>query len=65
MNEQWKVGGNCEKCRKKLYCSKPCKVHREKVSKEYLKMLLDAGLSLEQLKIPDDLLTKYRVDKDI
>lgn len=65
MNEQWKASGDCEKCRKKSYCSKPCKVHKERVSKECLKKVLDTGLSLEQLKIPDDLLTKYRIDKDL
>ena len=23
-NEQWKSGGNCNLCRRKNYCSKPC-----------------------------------------
>lgn len=24
-NEQWKSGGDCSKCRRNKYCSKPCK----------------------------------------
>lgn len=24
-NEQWKSGGDCSKCRRHKYCSKPCK----------------------------------------
>ena len=26
-SEQWKHGGDCEKCRRKNYCSKPCKAN--------------------------------------
>lgn len=26
-NEQWKSDGNCNKCRRKNYCSKSCTLH--------------------------------------
>lgn len=28
MNEQWKDGGDCNKCRRQKYCNKPCKQSR-------------------------------------
>lgn len=28
-SEQWKLEGNCKECRRKNYCSKDCKAHRE------------------------------------
>ena len=30
-NEQWKEEGNCKKCRRANYCSKPCKVAKERL----------------------------------
>ncbi len=29
-NEQWKLNGNCEKCRRNNYCSKPCTRHNRR-----------------------------------
>lgn len=31
-NEQWKLNGNCEKCRRNNYCSKPCTRHNRRIS---------------------------------
>lgn len=28
MDEQWKLSGDCNKCRRKNYCSKPCTVNK-------------------------------------
>lgn len=28
-NEQWKLQGNCNKCRRNSYCSKPCTRYKE------------------------------------
>jgi len=29
--DQWKRGGDCEKCRRKKYCSKACTMHKKRV----------------------------------
>ena len=29
-NEQWKLSGNCEKCRRSNYCSTPCTQHNRR-----------------------------------
>lgn len=31
-NEQWLSSGNCEECRKKNYCHKPCKANQRRGS---------------------------------
>lgn len=31
MNEEWKTDGNCSMCRRKGYCSKPCKRNQQRV----------------------------------
>lgn len=28
--EQWKLDGNCKKCRREPFCSKPCRAKKEK-----------------------------------
>lgn len=28
--EQWKEGGNCDKCRRKAYCTKTCTAEKRK-----------------------------------
>lgn len=28
-NEQWKVGGDCRKCRRRNYCKKVCRANRD------------------------------------
>lgn len=33
--EQWKIDGDCTKCRRQRYCSKPCKKQREKRASEW------------------------------
>lgn len=30
-NEQWKLNGNCEKCRRSNYCSKPCTHYNRRI----------------------------------
>ena len=44
--EQWESGGDCEKCRRKNYCSKPCKAAKERESKMlselFVKTMIDA-----------------------
>lgn len=32
-NEQWKHGGNCDKCRREKYCSKPCSENKKRINK--------------------------------
>lgn len=29
-NEQWRLNGNCDICKRKKYCTKGCKINREK-----------------------------------
>lgn len=29
MSENWKTDGNCKECRRRNYCSKACKKHKE------------------------------------
>lgn len=33
-NEQWKLDGNCDWCRRENYCSHECTAHRKRVEKE-------------------------------
>lgn len=33
-NEQWKLNGNCDLCRRKYYCKNKCKAHKERVDTE-------------------------------
>ena len=33
-NEQWRLNGNCEKCRKNNYCSKTCTRHDRRIRAE-------------------------------
>lgn len=38
-NDQWLQGGDCSKCRRQKYCSKPCrmsKIRKERVMNELL-----------------------------
>jgi hypothetical protein len=41
-NEQWKLNGNCEKCRRNNYCSKPCTHHKRRIRAEYKGLVADA-----------------------
>lgn len=36
-NEQWKTGGDCNKCRRQSYCNKPCKQSRQ----QFVKYLIE------------------------
>lgn len=33
-SEQWKEQGKCNECRRKGYCTKPCKAYRERMEYE-------------------------------
>lgn len=33
-NEQWKLQGNCNECRRQKYCSTGCKAHKLKLYSE-------------------------------
>ena len=33
-NEQWLLDGNCRECRRKDYCSKPCKRNEARIERE-------------------------------
>ncbi len=45
-NEQWLRGGNCDLCRRKNYCSKPCKAAKGRqqsiIASAVGRVLLDA-----------------------
>lgn len=32
-DEQWKNGGDCQKCRRRNYCGTSCKKHKDKVER--------------------------------
>lgn len=36
-NEQWKANGDCDICRRKSYCKKPCKKRKDKCYNEISK----------------------------
>lgn len=44
-NEQWKSGGNCNKCRRKNYCKKSCTLHKRE--EEYRAKSYIAGVMNE------------------
>ena len=40
-NEQWKLNGNCEKCRRNNYCSKPCTRYNKLIRSEITGLVAD------------------------
>lgn len=40
-NEQWKLSGNCEKCRRNNYCSTPCTRHTRRINSEFNGLVVD------------------------
>lgn len=40
-NEQWKLSGNCEKCRRNNYCSKSCTRHNRRIKSEFNGLVAD------------------------
>lgn len=40
-NEQWKLSGNCEKCRRNNYCSTPCTHHNRRIRAEFKGLVAD------------------------
>ena len=41
-NEQWKLQGNCQMCRRKNYCSKPCTANTRRSQAELNSMIYQA-----------------------
>lgn len=41
-NEQWLLQGDCSKCRKNNYCSKPCSCHKRMVDSKFKLFVFDA-----------------------
>ena len=40
-NEQWKLNGNCEKCRRNNYCSKPCTRYNRRIRAKFKGLVVD------------------------
>lgn len=40
-SEQWKSGGDCKLCRRKKYCGKVCKQHREAIRRMVRDVILE------------------------
>lgn len=40
-NEQWKLNGNCKKCRRNNYCSKSCTRHNKRIRAEITGLVTD------------------------
>lgn len=40
-NEQWKLNGNCEKCRRNNYCSNPCTHRNRRIKAEFKGLVAD------------------------
>lgn len=40
-NEQWKLNGNCEKCRRNNYCSTPCTHYNMRIRAEFKGLVAD------------------------
>lgn len=40
-NEQWKLNGNCEKCRRNNYCSTPCTHYNRRIKAEFKGLVAD------------------------
>lgn len=38
-NEQWQLQGNCDKCRRNNYCSKPCTRYKKTARKQLEKIV--------------------------
>ena len=40
-NEQWKLNGDCTKCRRNNYCSKPCTRYNRRANAERKRFVVD------------------------
>lgn len=53
MADSWKIDGNCENCRRKNYCSKPCtlnKRRREMIMHNAVRKVLNDRLGLDKIE---------------
>lgn len=51
-NEQWLLDGICQECRRKDFCSKPCKRNKVRTASEimaYINARTRTGMLLEQI----------------
>lgn len=60
-NEQWKLSGNCEKCRRNNYCSKPCTRHNRRIRAEFNGLVADTMKSEEESLLN----TKSKEDEEV
>jgi len=51
ITEQWIQGGDCGKCRKASYCSKPCNQHSKLVNKKMSAVNKKMNTSISNTKI--------------
>lgn len=43
-NERWLLDGDCEKCRRKLYCSNVCRAHKVAISNQVANLITDSTM---------------------
>lgn len=48
MADSWKIDGNCENCRRKNYCSKPCTLHKRR-TKAIISQAVNKALGLDKI----------------
>lgn len=56
-NEQWKLNGNCEKCRRSNYCLTPCTHHKRRIRAGF------KGLVADTMNKMTDGVTREVIDK--
>lgn len=44
--DRWLIDGNCTKCRRQKFCSKPCKRHKGAVQRELMGMMTSAMIKV-------------------
>lgn len=38
-NEQWKLNGDCSKCRRQKYCSKKCTINQRRLNRDIQRLI--------------------------
>ena len=54
-NEQWKLNGDCNKCRRKLYCNKICKAAERNMHKLFYESLSKTSAGRIAMAITNEL----------
>lgn len=44
MNDQWKLSGDCNLCRRRWYCKKPCTAHKRR-KESFVKMAVQSVIA--------------------